>query len=141
MVRGRRFWWWWVPGVVLVVVVLSGILFFRWQAPDSAPGAEQGTAAVERLGLIYLPLSPKIAAYYGLGVESGALVTEVVSGSLLDKAGIKKGDVILSFNGVGVGEGSPLLGMMRACPVGSLIRLEVQRGEDRQIVEIVHSGR
>jgi S1-C subfamily serine protease len=93
------------------------------------------------LGITYLTITPTLAAYYQLGVESGALVTEVGSNSIADKAEVKVGDVILSFNGARLGEGVPLLGMMRACHPGDRIVMEVLRRNSITSVELVHTAR
>ena len=105
-------------------MILTGFYLFHRQSLNSNPGqVPQNTAALD-LGIVYLPVTPKIADYYELGVDSGALLTEVVKGSLVDRAGIRAGDVIISFNGIRIGEATPLLGMIRACPVGENITLE-----------------
>ena len=65
-----------------------------------ASGGAQETASAVSLGGTYLPLAAGLTTYYDLGVYSGALVTEATSNSPADKASVKVGDVILSFNGV-----------------------------------------
>ena len=47
-----------------------------------------------------LTVTPAIRSEYGLGVDYGALVVEVVSGSPADKAGLKPDDVITKFGDV-----------------------------------------
>ncbi len=98
----------------------------------------ENSAALD-LGIVYLPLTPSIADYYQLGVNSGALVTQVTKGSLVDQAGIEVGDVILSFNGVEIGETTPLLGMLRSCPVGHGITMTVWSHGDIQQLTIIHA--
>ncbi len=100
----------------------------------------QGNSSALDHGIVYLPVTQRIADYYGLGVDSGALVTQVTKDSLVDQAGIKVGDVILSFNGVHIGEATPLLGMMRSCPMGNGIILGVWSDGNTREVTIIHPG-
>ena len=127
---------------VIALVILLGLFLFRWQSEERSPSERaQETASSVSLGVTYLPLTPRVSAYYDLGVDSGALVTEVTSNSPADKAGVKVGDIILSFNGARLEKGVSLLGMMRACPAGNRIVLEVWRGESTRMVEFVHTER
>ncbi len=128
--------------MLIVAVVLLGFFLFRWQLKERSPSEPaQETTMAHNLGIIYLTVTPTLAAYYELGVESGALVTEVGPNSIADKAGVKVGDVILSFNGARLGEGVPLLGMMRACPAQNTIVMEVLRRKSITSVELVQTAR
>ncbi len=123
--------------VVGIAAVMLGFWLFAGQTEDRA--ALEATAIDSAsLGIIYLPVTRGLSEYYGLGVESGALVTEVTTGSPADQAGLQVGDVILSFNGARPEEPTPLLGMMMACPVGDRVTLEVWRGNSTLIVEFLH---
>ena len=93
------------------------------------------------MGITYLPVTRGLSAYYELGVDYGALVTEVMANSPASSAGVKVGDVILSFNEVRLNQGMSLLGLMRACPNGSRIALEVWDGNGVRAVEFVHIER
>lgn len=127
--------------VVLAVLALS-FLFFPRQSEDNLllKPTEDNTAATN-LGFTYLPVTPRVSAYYNLGVNSGALVTEVIPKSPAGIAGVEVGDVILSFNGDGIEEGAPLLGMMMSCPTNHSIDLEIRRGGNMSMVELMHIER
>lgn len=132
--------------MVTIAVVLLGIFLgfflFQGQSEERSPSeSAQETAMTHNLGITYLTVTPTLAAYYELGVESGALVTEVGPNSIADKAGVKVGDVILSFNGARLGEGAPLLGLMRACHPQNTIVMEVLRRKSITSVELVHTAR
>jgi serine protease Do len=64
---------------------------------------EHGKVSRGWLGVQIQEVTPAIAASLGLHGEQGALVAVVTPGSPGAKAGIKQGDVILSFNGTEVG--------------------------------------
>lgn len=59
------------------------------------------TGSVERgwLGVMIQPVTPEIAESLGLDKAAGALVTEVTPDSPAAKAGVRQGDVILSYDG------------------------------------------
>lgn len=125
--------------LITIIVIVTGLLFSRLQSANSIPKQVQENVPAVNLGFVYLPVTQRISAYYELGLDSGALVTEVVKGSLLDRAGIKAGDVITSFNGIKIGEGTPLLGMIRACSPNAEITLEVWSNNSLRLVQIIQS--
>ena len=59
--------------------------------------------------------------------RGGAKVTNVVSGSPADKAGIKVGDTIVAFNGHAVNNNYSLLGFVRAAAFGDSVKITVVR--------------
>jgi serine protease Do len=65
---------------------------------------EHGKVSRGWLGVQIQEVTPAIAASLGLHGEQGALVAVVTPDSPGAKAGIKQGDVILSFNGTDVGQ-------------------------------------
>jgi len=58
-----------------------------------------GKVTRARLGVYVQPVTSEMAASLGLKQVNGAIVSQVESGSAAERAGIKQGDVILSFNG------------------------------------------
>lgn len=129
-----------VIGVAIVLFAVAGGLYCARQQGAPSPVESPGTAAPLDLGITYLPITPRLAAMYGLDVDSGALVTQVIPGSPADKVGVKVGDIIISFNSVRIGQEAPLLGMMQVCTQGDRIQLEMQSGDTVRTVEFVHEG-
>ena len=133
-----------IAGITIVVVIAVVLIFFLWPGQSESAGppelAPENEASLG-MGITYLPLTPGVAAYYDLEVESGALITEVVSGSPAEGAGIQVGDVILSFNGASLERETPLLGMMMSCPTGNRMTLEVLRENNVQRVRFLHARR
>ena len=130
-----------VIAVVLLAIVSAFFLLPRQPEESPAPEPAQGTSVAINLGFTYLQVTPRVSAYYDLGVDSGALVTEVVPRSPADTAGVEVGDVILSFNGAQVEEAAPLLGMMMVCPTDHKMVLGVWRGKSVSTVELIHMER
>ena len=132
--------WKWGGVILGIAAVVTMIVVVAVSLLDQRDGALPNAVTVD-MGISYLPVTPGVSDYYGLGVDSGALVTEVAPDSMAARAGVVVGDVILTFNGAEVREESPLLGAMRNCPAGNVIALEVWRGQIRQEVELIHSVR
>ncbi len=133
-----------IIGVAAITLLLLGLgyFFFPRQIADQSPvESELETATTADLGITYLQLTPGLSDYYGLGVTSGVLVTEVVSGSPADQTGVQVGDVILSYNGVKLEGEARLLGMMMACPAGNRMTLEVWREKDIRTMELLHAAK
>ena len=58
----------------------------------------KGSVAHGWLGVAIQAITPELAKSFKLKSEEGALITEVMSGSPAAKAGLKRGDVIISFD-------------------------------------------
>jgi predicted metalloprotease with PDZ domain len=128
-----------VAAVVGMAGVILGLLFFSSLMEDKTapePVAESKTSV--GLGITYLPVTRELAEYYSLGGAHGDLVTGVAHGSPADLAGLKAGDVILSFNGTRPEEPTPLLGMMMTCPAGNTVTLEIWRQQQVETVQLFH---
>lgn len=129
--------------VISMVAMLIGLFLFWGEAGD---GLSFESTTVDKtsigLGITYLPVTRGLSEYYGLGLDHGALVTEVTPGSPADQAGVKAGDVILSFNDARLEEQTPsLLGMIMACPAGNTVTLEVWRETKIRMIELFHGAR
>lgn len=105
-----------------LVLVLAIVITLRVQSGRSGADLQTGPF---NLGFVYLPVTDSVSEYYGLGVNCGALITEVSPGSLAEQAGLRTGDVITSFNGVAIDQENPLLGMIACCPVDENITMAV----------------
>src|SRR5713101_3581348 len=79
------------------------------------------------LGVQIQEVTPAIAASLGLTGEHGALVAVVTPHSPGAKAGLKQGDVVLSFNGTEVGRLRDLPRLVAAAAPGSAAALTVWR--------------
>ena len=79
------------------------------------------------LGVQIQEVTPAIAASLGLKGEHGALVSVVTPNSPGGEAGIKQGDVILSFNGSEVKQLRDLPRLVAAAPPGSTATLKMWR--------------
>jgi serine protease Do len=93
---------------------------------------------VERgwLGVQIQEVTPEIAKSLNLPKAEGALVADVTAGSPAAKAGLKQGDVILSFNGHEVAKVRDLPIVVAQTPVGEKAKVEVFRGGKDEHLDI-----
>lgn len=101
--------------MVLLAVLVTGLVWlFNWRT-DSGRTTATRPVQPTNLGIIFVPVSTNTASYYGLDIGHGALVTEVAPGSLADQAGLRPGNVIVSFNGTPIREGASLTRLILDC--------------------------
>ena len=81
-----------------------------------------------RLGVVLEDVRAEDVARLKLAEERGALVKDVVKGSAAEKAGLKDGDVILSYQGERVGSAAQLRRLVRETPPGRHVTIEASRG-------------
>ena len=88
------------------------------------------------LGVSIQSITPDLAKAMKLQDRKGALVSEVVSGSPADKAGVQSGDVIVTFNQKPVDSAHDLPAMVAATPVGQEVAVVVLRAGRKQQLPI-----
>ena len=88
-------------------------------------------------------LNKDVAAYYGVEGKPAVQVGDVIKGSAADRAGVKSGDVIVSYNGEPLERGDQpdelpqILGRtIERTPVGTEITLGVLRGKDEPVEDV-----
>jgi len=80
------------------------------------------------LGVSVQPLTPELADSFGIDSQHGALIAEVVSDSPADRAGFRRGDILLSFDGKPIEQMHDLPRIVAATEVGREVSAEVYRG-------------
>jgi serine protease Do len=85
------------------------------------------------LGVFTQPLTNDLAEYWGLPQDGGVVISTVIQGSPAERAGLRMGDVIVSFNGrpVAAKEDLDVLAftrMVRESPLGEPLPLALIRG-------------
>jgi serine protease Do len=89
-----------------------------------------------QLGVTVQALSDDIVKGLKLDSNNGAIVHDVSPGSGAEKAGLRQGDIILSFNGKPISQSAdlpPLVGMTKP---GSKAAVEILRNGKKQIVQV-----
>ncbi|MEA2109988.1 MAG: PDZ domain-containing protein, partial [Pseudomonadota bacterium] len=83
-------------------------------------------------------VTPELAESFNLDSEKGALVADVVEDSPAARAGVKTGDIILSFNGQEVDSMRKLPRIVAAVPPGSKVKMKVlRRGKVKKLTVVI----
>jgi serine protease Do len=88
------------------------------------------------LGVKIQTITPEIAESLNLGTPDGALVSDVVPTGPAEKAGIKSGDVIVSFDGKPIREMRDLPRLVADTPVEKVVEVEVARSGAKQTFQV-----
>jgi len=96
----------------------------------------EGRVSRGHLGVQIQEINEEIAARFDLKDTQGALVSKVQPGSPADKAGIRAGDVVVSFNGNAVKEMESLPPLVAALPAGAKTDVVVLRRGKRRTLRV-----
>ena len=97
---------------------------------------------VERgwLGVSIQDLTPKLAKSFDLSGTNGALIAQVVKDGPADKAGIKRGDVVISYDGKDIRDTSTLRNDVADSTIGKEAKVTVLRkGEKKDFTVTIGS--
>ncbi|HEX4122021.1 MAG TPA: DegQ family serine endoprotease [Verrucomicrobiae bacterium] len=97
---------------------------------------EYGKVTRGYLGVMIQDITPPLAKEFDLKGDQGALVGEVVPHGPADKAGLKDGDVITSFNGVKVTDSRHLKLEVAGLAPGEKVPVEIMRDGSRKTLEV-----
>ena len=96
-------------------------------ADDATAADADVDVAPEGFGLQVEPLAPDTAERLGLSFSQGLLVTDVASGGPADRAGLKRGDIILEVDRKPVQDAPSLQKALGAVPAGRSVLVWVHR--------------
>jgi serine protease Do len=107
-------------------------------AKDLLPQLKKGKVVRGWLGVMIQTITSDLKDKLGLKDKKGALVADIAPGGPADKAGIKRGDVIFSFDEKEIKEMKDLPYIVASTPIGKNVTVEViRKGRTKSIqVEI-----
>lgn len=79
------------------------------------------------LGVSVRNITPEMAKAYKVGGENGVMVNDVFRGDPADKAGLKRGDVIVELNGQKIKDSNDFINKVRTLAPGSIAKLGTVR--------------
>ena len=105
-------------------------------AKQLLPQLKAGKVVRGWLGVMIQKITPEIKGKLGLSDDKGALVADVTAGGPADKAGIKRGDVIVSFDGREIKEMNDLPFVVASTPVEKTVTVEVLRKNKKEALQV-----
>jgi len=93
------------------------------------------------LGVTMQPLDPGLAEAFGLDKVTGALITRVLPDTPAARAGLRRGDVLLTFAGKTVRGVRELQLLVASAPVDRQVPVEILRDGQRQVVNVTITAR
>jgi serine protease Do len=106
---------------------------------------EQGQRGAQdqspKLGVSLAPLTPEVARQFGVQGDEGVLVVDVTEGGPADRAGVRKGDVILELNRQPVRRPEEIKNGIAKAKDGEIALLRVRRGDAAIYVAVPVGGR
>jgi serine protease Do len=88
------------------------------------------------LGVTIQEITPELSQKFGLKTAKGALIGDVAKGSPAEKSGLKRGDIILEFNGKKVSDVGNLRNMVAQSKVGAEIPLTIIRSGKEYAIKV-----
>jgi len=98
--------------------------------------AEYGEVKRGQLGVAIQDISPRLKEAFDLPTLDGSVVSQVLTGSAAEKAGVKAGDVIVAVNGTAVENSSDLRNAIGFLPVGETVELSILRDGKRRNLKV-----
>jgi serine protease Do len=89
-----------------------------------------------QLGIGIQPMTPELAQQLGLNETRGVLVNSVAENGPAAKAGIRRGDVIVAFNGKPVSDGNTLRNQIAGTAPGTQVKLTILRDKREQEIPV-----
>jgi len=105
-------------------------------AKDLLPQLKEGKVVRGWLGVMIQGITPELKRKLNLNDVKGALVADVTKGSPAHKGGIKRGDVIVSFDGKKIREMRELPYVVGSTPVGKEVPVVVIRKGKKETLVI-----
>jgi len=88
------------------------------------------------LGMSNVPITREDAKEFGLPGSSGATVSSVTAGGPGEKAGLRRGDIIVEYNGKAVKDYTQLVGMVMRTAPGTTVPVKLVRAKKQMTVNV-----
>ena len=110
------------------------------QAPPAPEPSGFTVPPGPHLGVVCGDTPGIVATALGQPDLDGALITLVLSGSAAESAGLRKGDIVVSYDGAPVRSAQELLSSVAKATPGATAKLVIQRGSARSTVVVLYPG-
>jgi len=89
------------------------------------------------LGIYMQDINEDLYETLDLKTRNGAIVSDIVDGSPASKSGFEEGDVIVSFEGKEISNGSELKNLVSSTDPGSRVKLEIYRDNKKKNIYVI----
>ena len=103
---------------------------------DLLPQLKKGKVIRGWIGVMTQKITPELKDKLDLPDEKGALVSDVVPRGPADDSGIKRGDVIVAFDGKSIRESRELPYIVASTSVGKTVFVEILRHREKMSAEV-----
>ncbi len=103
---------------------------------DLLPQLKKGKVIRGWIGVIIQKVTPELKDKLNLPDEKGALVSDVVSRGPAGESGIKRGDVIVSFDGKPIRESRELPYIVASTSLGKTVPVDIIRNREKMRAEV-----
>ena len=100
------------------------------------PQLKKGKVERGWLGVMIQKITPELKQKLHLKTEHGALVADVTPDGPADKAGIRRGDVIVKYDGKSIRDMNDLPYLVGTTPIGKVVEVEVIRKGKRKVFQV-----
>ena len=97
---------------------------------------EKGEVERGWLGVSLQPINYDLAEKLKLGEPRGALIAEAINGMPAEKAGIRRGDVIIEFDKIAIRDSNHLMHVVAAAGVGKTVEVKVIRDGKEKVLRV-----
>jgi serine protease Do len=131
-----------IVGINSIKIAESGVegMGYAINVGDAKPIIEEliqkGYIIRPWMGISAYDIDPFIQQRFNLAVDSGALITQVASGSPADKAGLKEGDVIVDFDGKKIEGAQDIIKAINAAKIGDKVEITYWRGNSKRTIQV-----
>jgi serine protease Do len=126
-----------VVGITSVKISMVGVEAMGWAisidsaAPIITALINTGHVVRPYLGISYTEVTPYLVWQYGLSVNEGIFIFEVIDGYPAEEAGLKAEDIIVGFNGEEIAGIDDLVQAITACEIGQRVKIDYWRGDSK----------
>jgi serine protease Do len=97
---------------------------------------ERGRVVRGFLGVVIQTLSPELAEKFAVAEDGGVLVGDILQGSPAEKAGLRRGDIIVAFAGKPVHKMQELQRLAARAQPGTAVQLQIWRDRQEQTMAL-----
>lgn len=96
-----------------------------------------GYVSRPNIGIRYQPINPGIASRYNLPVQWGVYISDIITNSPADTAGLQVGDIITRLGGIPIDESHPYLNTLYSFSPGQEVEIQFFRNNRLETVSLV----